>query len=48
LAGSSLGFEHSAETIEKIHLKAIGRKHTVETLALLCFALLCFALLCFA
>lgn len=33
LAGSSLGFEHSAETIEKIRLKAIGRKHTVETLA---------------
>lgn len=32
-AGSSLGFVPSSETIEKIRLKAIGRKHTIETLA---------------
>lgn len=31
-AGSSLGFVPSSDTIEKIRLKAIGRKHTIETL----------------
>lgn len=32
-AGSSKGFVHSSETIEKIRMKKIGRKHTIETLA---------------
>lgn len=32
-AGSAIGFVHSPEAIEKIRLKSIGRKHTVETLA---------------
>ena len=33
VAGSALGFKHSAETIEKLRLKATGRKHTIEALA---------------
>ena len=33
VAGSALGHKHSAETIEKLRLKATGRKHTTETLA---------------
>ena len=32
VAGSALGFVHSSEAIEKIRLKATGRKHTIETL----------------
>lgn len=32
-AGSALGYVHSAEAIEKMRLKAIGRNHTVETIA---------------
>lgn len=32
-AGSAIGFVHSSEAIEKIRMKSIGRKHTIETLA---------------
>lgn len=32
-AGSNIGFVHSSETIEKIRIKKIGRKHSIETLA---------------
>lgn len=32
-AGSNTGFVHSSESIEKIRMKKIGRKHTIETLA---------------
>ena len=33
VAGSSLGHTHTAETIEKMRIKATGRKHTTKTLA---------------
>lgn len=32
-AGSNIGFVHSSETIEKIRMKKLGSKHTIETLA---------------